>query len=163
MRAIDSFNKKELTAAYDRLDDVRGGKLPTISAARITYAKSIDELMSSEKDLRIPLILPQPFRDFANKLTLQGLRQSHPPSKDRAEGPLSIIGHVEEHWPDAPVLWCLDNILNWQMLDRSIDEYVLAQHSPPFSRSFIELGRRFGLSTELMSARTSTLNTLSTC
>ncbi|KZV86223.1 hypothetical protein EXIGLDRAFT_622192, partial [Exidia glandulosa HHB12029] len=119
-RALDAFNQKEIDHTRERIDwqESRGRFDKPIPARRITYADTIDELLSPEKDIQIPVFLPQHFLDFANKLILEALRQAHPLSKERSdlEGPLNIEGC------DPAVLWRLDCVLNWQMLDRTIDE-----------------------------------------
>ncbi|KZV86229.1 hypothetical protein EXIGLDRAFT_653432 [Exidia glandulosa HHB12029] len=150
-RSMDEYNKKEMVHTRDRLVDPMGReerdrffKLKvTFPAARITYADSIEELLSREKDLQIPLIVPGPFFHFANKVTLDGLQRAHPPSKDRSNGPLSEFYRADPDEDDddedgdedmndgsekeiyggtAFATWRLDCVLNWQMLDRSIDE-----------------------------------------
>lgn len=129
-RALDAFNQKEIDHTRERIDwqESRGRFDKPTPACRIAYADTIDELLSREKDIQIPVFLPQHFLDFANKLILEALQQAHPPSKERSdfEEPLKMFYKGEGC--DPAVLWRLDCVLNWQMLDRTIDEYVGKLH-----------------------------------
>lgn len=142
-RALDDYNKRERRAAslnadnvYDRLD---AGEAPKLTVARITYAESAAALLAPEGDLRIPLVLPPSFLRYANETILAGLARA---GVSRAEGPLTCMpaeqppAQPEENDEDYGVdlypereqdhmaIWRLDSVLNWQMLDRAIDECV---------------------------------------
>lgn len=93
-------------------------------AARITYADNIEQALSAEKDIIIPLWVPEEFSQFANDIILKALTEHDQPSH---APPLK----VEVNGKDTDVYgemgadltrWTLDMVLNWQMLDRRIDE-----------------------------------------
>ncbi|EJD52355.1 hypothetical protein AURDEDRAFT_158081 [Auricularia subglabra TFB-10046 SS5] len=131
-RALDDYNKREkkaarlnTDAALDRLDVAPVKATTNFPIARITYADSADALLAAEKDLRIPLVLPLAFMRFANETILAGLARASVP---RTQGPLTVavpVGEAEgggEVDAEQMVIWQLDSVLNWQMLDRAIDE-----------------------------------------
>ncbi|KAI5824408.1 hypothetical protein K523DRAFT_420814, partial [Schizophyllum commune Tattone D] len=119
-QAIDEFNKKESKNFGMHLYQSRQG---AVQAARITYADTADALLDAEHDIKIPLFLGAKFKEYAEQIIGeavkdQGLQLANP-----------VLRHVEtelEPQFDAygmqPVLWQLDRVLNWQMVDRRIDE-----------------------------------------
>uniref|UniRef100_D8Q175 Uncharacterized protein n=1 Tax=Schizophyllum commune (strain H4-8 / FGSC 9210) TaxID=578458 RepID=D8Q175_SCHCM len=119
-QAIDEFNKKESKNFGMHLYQSRKG---AVQAARITYADNADALLDAEHDIRIPLFLGAKFKEYAERVIGEaikdnGFQLAHP-----------VLHQVEtelEPQFDAygmqPVLWQLDRVLNWQMVDRRIDE-----------------------------------------
>lgn len=97
---------------------------PPFEAARITYADNIEQALSAEKDIIIPLWVPEEFAQFANEVMLKALAEhgktSHaPPLKVEINGKDTDV--YGEMGADL-TRWTLDMVLNWQMLDRRIDE-----------------------------------------
>lgn len=91
-------------------------KIPKV--ARTTYAESVDDLLSKH-DVLIPLVVSPKFMKFANQSIKAALVDHGFPGVD-ALHPISKADHKNS--AEIPVIWRLDNILNWQMLDRRIDE-----------------------------------------
>lgn len=90
-------------------------------AKRVTYGTSMDTvLFSSSNDITIPIVTSTEFVEFANELVAKALDKKGLPSKI----PLEIL--TTPSWDEELVvaLWRLDKILNWQMVDRRIDECV---------------------------------------
>lgn len=117
-KAIDNFNNAEANAA-----DENSRYLDRVSideAARITYTDSVEELLSSLKhDIVIPLIISPTFMDFTNDIIKTALVE-HGFAGIEALQPYA--GDRKKDMKEITVKWRLDKILNWQMLDRRIDE-----------------------------------------
>jgi len=120
-KELDKFNEQEISAAIDGVGD----SAEDFDAARITYADDVATLFSSEKDIVIPLFMPKGFLDHANQLILAGLAETLP-NHDAQNGPLKFFAKADGYYQVKleldMVLWRLDKVLNWQMLDRRIDE-----------------------------------------
>lgn len=88
------------------------------------HADNIEKALSNDKDIVIPLWVPKEFSEFANDLMLKALAEhvqiSHaPPLKvEILEKDVDVGGELGADL----VRWTLDMALNWQMLDRRIDE-----------------------------------------
>ncbi|KAF9047073.1 hypothetical protein BDZ89DRAFT_1058134 [Hymenopellis radicata] len=123
-RHIGEFNEKELKGFRETL--CWGGYLFNSDAAlppvqRLSYGSTIDEVFSASKDLEILLVLSPDFVDFANKMIADCLRTAGFTDVEPALRFLPETGYEEE--PEEGVaVWRLDRILNWQMMDRRIDE-----------------------------------------
>ncbi|KAK1232556.1 hypothetical protein PQX77_004314 [Marasmius sp. AFHP31] len=90
-------------------------------ATRVSYSSSVTSLLSGENDLEIPFVAQKDIVDFANGTLLEamldyGIRLS--------EAPLRIV-YQDNSWLSRHlclVVWRMDINLNWQVLDRRIDE-----------------------------------------
>jgi hypothetical protein len=85
----------------------------------VTYADSVDEALSAAKDLRIALWVPEEFVELANNMTAKALAEH---GKADHAPPLKIVLSEDDVSNGPMALWTLDAVLNWQMLDRRIDE-----------------------------------------
>jgi hypothetical protein len=125
-KSMDDFNLKE-QENIDNLDtdpdDI--SKNASKSVARLSYSDSVTELFTDKKDVLIPLVLPEPFFEFAKKMLSEALKDVRFQRSPDATLPLVSLKSMEEPGGDVLVLWRLDPVLNWQMLDRRIDEFVL--------------------------------------
>lgn len=127
IEAIDSFNRREKDAMQSEWDNItvigaKGFEFPEVK--RVTYSRSFEEIFSLDKDMTIPIFTTEGFVQFANDLVMKALQESNldKMSKNK-QTPLAIIGKDEDQ--DVVIaLWHLDSILNWQMVDRRIDECV---------------------------------------
>ncbi|KAJ4464596.1 hypothetical protein C8R41DRAFT_859730 [Lentinula lateritia] len=125
IEAIDSFNRREKDAMQSEWDTItvigaKGFEFPEVK--RDTYSRSFEEIFSLDKDMTIPIFTTEGFVQFANDLVMKALQESNldKMSKNK-QMPLAIIGKDEDQ--DVVIaLWHLDSILNWQMVDRRIDE-----------------------------------------
>lgn len=93
----------------------------SLKAARITYAENIEQALSAEKDIIIPLWVPEEFSQYANDIILKALTEHDQPLH---APPLKVeVTGADTDVNDADLTrWTLDMVLNWQMLDRRIDE-----------------------------------------
>ncbi|KAJ7046527.1 hypothetical protein C8F04DRAFT_1060811 [Mycena alexandri] len=123
-QALDDHNRQEADVVSDNFHYLSyRTKPPQIPAARITYADSVEQVLSSENDIRIPLILDLSFMNFANTqivAALDGAKQAAGLDLNDCTPPLTVIYKEEEEKTLA--MWRLNKILNWQMFDREIDE-----------------------------------------
>lgn len=121
-KSIDLFNDREregFTEAYESIEWCRDDAPLAISAAaRLTYGTSVDKVLSKEKDIRIPLILKEKFVEFANTAILKVLEEVG--IKD-CPPPLEAL-RVKNSDKERAYMWRLSDVLNWQMIDRRIDE-----------------------------------------
>lgn len=85
---------------------------------RLTYGSSVDEVLSPANDITILLVLSPDFVEFANNLIAEALTEA---GISDVSSPLNII-QPEAGASECVVSWRLDSVLNWQMLDRRIDE-----------------------------------------
>ncbi|TRM65507.1 hypothetical protein BD626DRAFT_616231 [Schizophyllum amplum] len=116
-KAIDAFNQKEGEGfgqyALEETD---------VPAARITYATTVAELLDASHDICIPLFLGKSFMAYAQEVIDKALKAA----KLQLVNPVFTAMESEESgyemFGQAPVLWRLDKLLNWQMVDRRIDE-----------------------------------------
>lgn len=119
--AIDKFNDRERTTVsgewtgYSENDDEFD-----LPAKRVTYATSINDVLSPAKDLAIPVVTTTEFVEFANELIMKALNKKGLPNKI----PLEILTGPTGEDELVLAVWRLDKILNWQVVDRQIDEYV---------------------------------------
>ncbi|KAJ3780950.1 hypothetical protein GGU10DRAFT_368192 [Lentinula aff. detonsa] len=126
IKAIDSFNDSEKNAMkkeWDRVADKKPKKIGFPVVKRVSYASSIDEIFSVVNDIYIPIFTTGEFVKFANDLVINALQESKL-TEDRmakVKLPLKRIGNNKDYGVVLAV-WQLDNILNWQMVDRRIDE-----------------------------------------
>ncbi|KAJ7497784.1 hypothetical protein FB451DRAFT_1335825 [Mycena latifolia] len=129
--ALDAHNKQESSVAAENAEmwAYHGDPLqiPPIPAARITYGDSVDEVLTPKHDIVIPLRLEKSFMEFANTeivAALQDAKQRVGLDENDCAPPLTSINNVDSHRNEEEVLalWRLNKILNWQMLDRRIDE-----------------------------------------
>jgi hypothetical protein len=125
-KTIDAANKHEARQSDIDARDYKKSNFKELylAVARSTYASSVDEVLSPAKDLVIPLYLgDRDFVDFSNNLTLEALAET---GYSQAKPPLQIPtvnGKPVKLWEQTPaVFWRLNSVLNWQMLDRRIDE-----------------------------------------
>ncbi|KAK0446933.1 hypothetical protein EV421DRAFT_1734146, partial [Armillaria borealis] len=106
--SIESFNEREAEGFMETYDYISESRDITISAARVTYGSSVNN---------IPLILKKSFMDFANTTVLKALEEAG--IKD-CPPPLEAL--EKDHDGERAFLWQLNSVLNWQMIDRRIDE-----------------------------------------
>ncbi|KAF9458011.1 hypothetical protein BDZ94DRAFT_1292213 [Collybia nuda] len=104
----------------------RDGGVHISEVARTTYADSVEVLLSSKHDIAIPLFLSPDFMDFANDIIKTALTEHGLAPVEALQPYSNETSDSDEDGEDDPeeimVLWRLDKILNWQMLDRQIDE-----------------------------------------
>lgn len=133
-KAIDAFNQKEGEGfgqyALEETD---------VPAARITYATTVAELLDASHDICIPLFLGKSFMAYAQEVIDKALKAA----KLQLVNPVFTAMESEESgyemFGQAPVLWRLDKLLNWQMVDRRIDEVREALWS--YHRALERLGQ----------------------
>ncbi|KAJ3730207.1 hypothetical protein C8R42DRAFT_714913 [Lentinula raphanica] len=124
--AIDSFNKRELDAMQEEWNHVADDRIETFPAIkRVSYSSTIDQIFSDQNNMSIPILMTEAFVQFANELVMKALQELNL-NKGR-DGktkpfPLEIIGPENEEYGVVLAIWRLDCILNWQMVDRRIDE-----------------------------------------
>ncbi|KAJ8074102.1 hypothetical protein PM082_012394 [Marasmius tenuissimus] len=93
-----------------------------LQATRVSYSPSVAGLLSEENDLEIPLVAPRDIVDFANEVLLGALLDHE---IRRSKTPLRIVYEDDSEWLTKRlclVVWKMDINLNWQLLDRRIDE-----------------------------------------
>lgn len=134
-KAIDEYNKSQSKKFEEDLSNLECD-LENLTVARVTYSSSTDAILSPDKDIVIPIILSRGFVTFANDLTREalldvGLEKSPLPlapiTDDEGNIPVLEREGVDESGDEIdqiPVFWRMDSVLNWQMLDRRIDESV---------------------------------------
>ncbi|KIK64907.1 hypothetical protein GYMLUDRAFT_70870 [Collybiopsis luxurians FD-317 M1] len=150
VQSLDKFNEKETEAmekgwnqvnssfVYDKNSNSMKPKprlfeFPKIK--RVTHASSVEEIFSSDCDLAIPIVTTEGFVGFANGLIREGLKegghgllpQGGGNDEEKGKGPLVMVTKGEEtdyglKSDEVLSLWRLNRILNWQMMDRRIDE-----------------------------------------
>ncbi|KAJ7684913.1 hypothetical protein DFH06DRAFT_1277443 [Mycena polygramma] len=121
-KALDAHNQQESDAVSENLYHI--ANRAKIQAARITYGDSVEQVLLPENDIIIPLILHRSFLEFANTQTVAALQEAKSLSrlnKSDCAAPLTLI-HEDEGEDQTLAMWRLNKILNWQMLDRRIDE-----------------------------------------
>ncbi|KAJ3991807.1 hypothetical protein F5050DRAFT_1898377 [Lentinula boryana] len=127
IEAIDSFNDREKNAMkkeWDRIADKKAKKIGFPVIKRVSYASSIDEIFSVVNDIYIPIFTTGEFVKFANDFVINALQELKLDEDKMAKVkrlPLRLIGNSKDIGVVLAV-WQLDNILNWQMVDRRIDE-----------------------------------------
>lgn len=127
-KALDDHNRQESTAAGEADWYIRGRDKKPIPAARITYGDSVDQVLLPEHDIIIPLRLDESFMKFANTQILVALEKAKKAAQlaeSDCEAPLTLIHASVDSEPEVHALWRLNKILNWQMLDRRIDECAI--------------------------------------
>ncbi|KAJ4485192.1 hypothetical protein J3R30DRAFT_3813487 [Lentinula aciculospora] len=127
-QSIDCFNDRAQWAMegkwYNIAErDAEKVKFPEVK--RVTYANSIEEIFSSDNDIAIPIFAPAEFVPFANDFIMKVLREldldKSKSGMKREVSPLVVISK-DEKYDVVMAIWRLDDILNWQMVDRRIDE-----------------------------------------
>ncbi|PBK64475.1 hypothetical protein ARMSODRAFT_1087899 [Armillaria solidipes] len=119
--SIDLFNDRErkgFTEAYESIEWSRDDPIDVSAATRLNYGTSVDEALSKEKDIQIPLILKKKFVEFANTVILKALEEAG--IKD-CPTPLEAV-RAKDSDEEGAYMWRLNDVLNWQMIDRRIDE-----------------------------------------
>ncbi|KAJ3837544.1 hypothetical protein F5878DRAFT_622155 [Lentinula raphanica] len=127
-KAIDSFNDREVEALQEEWDyfadsNNESAELPVIK--RVSYASTFTEIFSDKNDMAIAIFTTDAFVHFANELVMKALQESNLDKTKTGSvkpPPLEIIEPEMESSDVVLALWRLDNILNWQMVDRRIDE-----------------------------------------
>ncbi len=114
--SIESFNEREAEGFLETYNYISESDI-TVSAARVTYGSSVNDVLTKEKNIQIPLILKKSFMDFANTTVLKALEEAG--IKD-CPPPLAAL--EKDHDGERAFLWQLNSVLNWQMIDRRIDE-----------------------------------------
>ncbi|KAK0185798.1 hypothetical protein F5146DRAFT_1163287 [Armillaria mellea] len=120
-KSIDLFNDHEregFAEAYESIEWSRDGSIDVSAAARLTYGTSVDNVLSKEKDIQIPLILKKKFVEFANAVILKALEEAG--IKD-CPPPLEAV-RAKDSDEERAYMWRLNEVLNWQVIDRRVDE-----------------------------------------
>ena len=144
-KAIDEFNAREADASSGwRFPEILEDTPSIEGIARVSYADSIQDVLSPAHDLVIPLVVGVYFLKFANEMISTAIKEAKLSSATTPqEPPLTILAgglgssagdsdsedideRYDEGSSDRLALWRFNNILNWQMLDRRIDECVLS-------------------------------------
>ncbi|KAK0225165.1 hypothetical protein EDD85DRAFT_980515 [Armillaria nabsnona] len=121
-KSIDLFNDRErkgFTESYESIEWSRDDPIDVSAAARLNYGTSVDKALSKEKDIQIPLILKKKFAEFANTMILKALEEAG--IKD-CPPPLEAVPRAKDSDEERAYMWRLNDVLNWQMIDRRIDE-----------------------------------------
>ncbi|KAJ7285588.1 hypothetical protein C8J57DRAFT_641477 [Mycena rebaudengoi] len=139
--ALDKHNQHEsdvATGNQSKIATARRKAVPPIPAARITYGDSVFEVLQPAKDILIPLILDHDFMVFANDRILAALKTAGIAESDCIT-PLTLVSGKDDD-NEILAVWRLNKILNWQMLDRRIDEIreVLWSFHRANERMFLE-------------------------
>ncbi|KAF8331422.1 uncharacterized protein EI90DRAFT_3198442 [Cantharellus anzutake] len=125
-KAIEKFNSRESDFSFRTWPKCQSfDRLPKDAVARVTYADSVLEVMGPSNDIGIPLVMTTSAVGWVNETIETALQECG--MKFGSEHPLVVFGSSEDSdWEDSRdetiVLWRLDKITNWQMLDRRIDE-----------------------------------------
>lgn len=122
--SIDLFNDRErkgFTESYESIEWSRDDPIDVSAAARLNYGTSVEKALSKDKDIQIPLILKKKFAEFANTMILKALEEAG--IKD-CPPPLEAVPRAKDSDEERAYMWRLNDVLNWQMIDRRIDESV---------------------------------------
>ncbi|KIY61234.1 hypothetical protein CYLTODRAFT_363128 [Cylindrobasidium torrendii FP15055 ss-10] len=143
---IDEFNDNETRDVVGCLPLVLGFPPPSVWSSpvqRLTYNDSVDDLFSPASDIQVLLILSQRLMDYANTVLMEALDTA---GHTKHPKPLKIVARNDGdiHGP-CVVVWRLDYILNWQMVDRRIDEVreILWAYHRLFSRDLSAYRTRY--------------------
>ncbi|KAJ7905243.1 hypothetical protein B0H14DRAFT_2489962 [Mycena olivaceomarginata] len=120
-KALNDHNQKESEVVLDNAHQV--ADVDSIPAARITYGDSVEQVLLPANDIIIPLILDRSFFDFANTeivSALQGVKELADLDEGDCAAPLTLVS--SDYTEEVIALWRLNKVLNWQMLDRRLDE-----------------------------------------
>ncbi|KAJ6546431.1 hypothetical protein DFH09DRAFT_1171031 [Mycena vulgaris] len=123
-KALDDHNKQESSVASENCYWTSSKKQTGIPAARITYGDSVDQVLLPKHDIIIPLRLDTSFMEFANTQIVAALHDAKQRAGlDEADcaAPLTLHNDGNDD-PEVLALWRMNKVLNWQMLDRRIDE-----------------------------------------
>ncbi|KAL0578207.1 hypothetical protein V5O48_003782 [Marasmius crinis-equi] len=98
-----------------------------LKVRRISCGDTVSDILSPEKDLYIPLVLPKDLVTFANKTIEDVIRDG---GFDDSPPVLTVLYEDQsgsKHWGPARgnclVVWRLSmRLMNWQMMDRRLDE-----------------------------------------
>jgi hypothetical protein len=113
---MDDFNAKERKHIDDWERDA--GETAHASIARLTYSESMDEILTSAKDIVIPVMMPKKPFYFANEMLTDALSRLSVTDIS----PLLATSESDSEDDEILTFWRLNSILNWQMLDRQVDE-----------------------------------------
>ncbi|KAJ8074703.1 hypothetical protein PM082_022281 [Marasmius tenuissimus] len=121
---IDDYNTRLTTSMEETAEYLlsRGRySWDSFEVRRLTYSASGSGVLSEENDLELPLILPKGVVLFSNSLLLETLQKY---GVEDSEPPLQVLW--EDDTPMTKglclVIWKINNVLNWQGLDRKADE-----------------------------------------
>ncbi|KAL0564065.1 hypothetical protein V5O48_017991 [Marasmius crinis-equi] len=120
---LDAYNARLTTQVEETVEYVlfRPRASLGFSVKRVTHDSSVSGILSRENDLKVPLVMHKDMVLFANKLILAALEKH---GIGNAEPPLHVV-YEDDAWSSRRlclVAWNIDPVLNWQLLDRSIDE-----------------------------------------
>ncbi|KAL0058457.1 hypothetical protein AAF712_014873, partial [Marasmius tenuissimus] len=122
---IDDYNSRLTTSMQETaeylLDQSRYSSWDSFKVRRLTYSACGSGILSEENDLELPLILPRGVVTFSNSLLLETL-QKH--GVEDSEPPLQVLWEDDKRMTKGLclVIWKINNVLNWQGLDRKADE-----------------------------------------
>ncbi|KIY65347.1 hypothetical protein CYLTODRAFT_456409 [Cylindrobasidium torrendii FP15055 ss-10] len=123
-RSIDALNKLEATIIAQAICDAElPYSLLTVDdpkdlVKRITYTSSIERMFQPGQNPELVVLVTKEFAAYANGLVLQALADAGFVGRP---APLHILKECSST-NTCLVSWRLDGVLNWQMLDRRIDE-----------------------------------------
>lgn len=103
--------------------------LPPSSIRRMVLAETLDEVLSSNGDSLIPIIVPMMVAEKCNQLILDALKEHDLPASAPSlipalkPGTQQVIENRSAEGEDlVPMFWHIDAIRAWQQIDRRIDE-----------------------------------------
>ncbi|KAJ7484393.1 hypothetical protein FB451DRAFT_1392948 [Mycena latifolia] len=102
------------------VDDERS--LP--ESTRMTYAETVDVLLSKKKDIKMPVLLPCELAVYANDLVSRAQARAGLPETKilmPAVPGFNFLGEIDPE-TDGLFFWRIGKDIMWQQLDRSIDE-----------------------------------------
>ncbi|KAJ7175590.1 hypothetical protein C8R46DRAFT_891456 [Mycena filopes] len=120
---IDEWMGSDLESRLQRHGLRSGDEL--LPAQRMTSASNMKEMLSSQNDLRMPLLLPINFVAYANQLvnkaqTDSGLKETK--FLEAVVPRLDIVSANDMADPEGLFWWSIGSDLMWQKQDRRIDE-----------------------------------------
>ncbi|KAF9069165.1 hypothetical protein BDP27DRAFT_1402854 [Rhodocollybia butyracea] len=119
-KSIDGFNDRELDSVKEEWRNSGGDDLEFPIVKRVTYASSVAEILSPSHDIVIPVITTEEFATFANSSVVEALKMKGVLGNEKMT-PLTVLGN-QENQEVVITVWRLNKVLNWQMVDRPIDE-----------------------------------------
>lgn len=108
-----------------------GCSIPPSKIRRMVLADSLEKVLSSEGDSIIPIILPMNVVEKCNQLVSDALSEHGLPAsepllipalKPEFQRPFTKRSTGGENL--VPMLWHIDSVRAWQLIDRRIDEWV---------------------------------------
>ncbi|KAF9029392.1 hypothetical protein BDP27DRAFT_1349689 [Rhodocollybia butyracea] len=115
----ENFNIKDFIESIDRYNDCelqspelewRNHRLKFPTVQRVTHASH---------DVVIPVVTTEEFVTFANASVVEALEMKGILGNEKII-PLTVLDHDGKH--EVLTVWRLNKVLNWQMVDRRIDE-----------------------------------------